>query len=138
MSGQQITTPSERDALPAGIVVLDSQGTIAARHPSGVGVVFGDERPFPWHVLALPLTVLYRPDAPRPGETFSGKVTAAQFVGDGPKLCATCVEESDGCCDCCSEPSTPGVYLTVRLDDDEARVRSGHVVVTFIESGSGQ
>ncbi len=56
-----ITTAEERDALPAEVIVLDAQGTIACRHYSGLGVVFGDDRPFTWTSLALPLTVIWRP-----------------------------------------------------------------------------
>lgn len=55
---EEITTPEGRDAVPAGGMVRSADGTIACRHPSGVGVVFGDERPFDWSVLRLPLTVI--------------------------------------------------------------------------------
>lgn len=55
---RKITTAEERDALPAGIVVRSARGTVAARHESGVGVLFGDERPFDWRYLEIPLTVL--------------------------------------------------------------------------------
>lgn len=54
-----VSTVEERGALPAGVVVCAASGTIACRHHSGVGVVFGDERPFPWHALTLPLTILH-------------------------------------------------------------------------------
>lgn len=57
-----VATEEARDALPAGVVVRSAQGSVACRHHSGVGVVFGDERPFPWDSLALPLTVLYTPE----------------------------------------------------------------------------
>lgn len=53
-----VETVEARDALPAGTVVRSAAGTIACRHKSGVGVVFGDERPFDWSLLAAPLTVL--------------------------------------------------------------------------------
>lgn len=56
-----IETDAELNDVPAGIVVRAKDGTIAARHPSGVGVVFGDDRPFPWSVLRAPATVLYEP-----------------------------------------------------------------------------
>lgn len=57
-----ITTAAELDALPVGSVVRSEVGTIACRYDETRGVVFGDERPFPWHVIARPATVLYRPD----------------------------------------------------------------------------
>lgn len=56
-----VTTEEDREALPAGIIVRSATGTIACRHFSGVGVIFGDERPFPWESLTLPLTVIYIP-----------------------------------------------------------------------------
>ena len=59
----EVTTIEERDALPAGVVVRSAGGTIACRHHSGMGVAFGDERPFSWSALALPLTVLWAPGA---------------------------------------------------------------------------
>jgi hypothetical protein len=54
-----VSTIEELGALPAGVIVHSADGTIACRHHSGVGVVFGDERPFRWDVLSLPLTVLF-------------------------------------------------------------------------------
>lgn len=66
----KVTTEAERDELPAGVIVLSADGTIACRHHSGVGVVFGDERPFPWEVLALPLTLIPIPaDSPTSGSS---------------------------------------------------------------------
>ena len=56
-----ITSPQQRDELPAGVIVKSAAGTIACRHPSGVGVVFGDERPIDWARLALPITILITP-----------------------------------------------------------------------------
>jgi hypothetical protein len=55
---QVITTDAERQALPPGTIVRDADGTIACRHTTGVGIVFGDERTFPWDALPLPLTVI--------------------------------------------------------------------------------
>ncbi len=57
-----ITSPQQRDQLPAGVIVQSADGTIACRHTRGVGVVFGDERPFPWDRLSLPITILMNPD----------------------------------------------------------------------------
>lgn len=56
-----VATEDDRDALPPGVIVRSATGTIACRHFSGVGVIFGDERPFPWKSLTLPLTVIYIP-----------------------------------------------------------------------------
>ena len=57
-----------------------SDGTIACRHYSGQGVAFGDERLFPWDRLALPLTVLYRPDQPTPTVKLSAKAVAESLA----------------------------------------------------------
>lgn len=55
--------------LPVGTVVLSASGTIACRvedHPDHArGVVFGDERTFPWNLLSLPVTVLHHPKQDR-------------------------------------------------------------------------
>jgi len=59
---EQITTAEELDALPVGSVVRSAADTIAARYDSQRGVVFGDDRSFPWSNLNLPATVLYRPE----------------------------------------------------------------------------
>ena len=61
-----ITTAAGLDALPIGSVVRSSAGTIGCRYDERRGLVFGDDRCFPWtgH-LAFPLTVLYRPDQPQ-------------------------------------------------------------------------
>lgn len=57
--GDVIRTAEGRDALPAGIVVLSGEGSLAGRYNDEYGVVLGDERPFPWRALDLPLVVLY-------------------------------------------------------------------------------
>ena len=57
-----VTTVKELDALPLGVVVLSNAGTIACRASEMTrGVVFGDDRSFPWVKLALPATVLWAP-----------------------------------------------------------------------------
>lgn len=60
MSETLIETEAERDALPRGCIVRSAGGTIACRYDATRGVVFGDERPFPWSSLQLPLTVIYQ------------------------------------------------------------------------------
>lgn len=57
----EITTADELDALPTGVVVRSSAGTIAARFDHAHGVLFGDSRTFRWKLLALPAEVLYDP-----------------------------------------------------------------------------
>ena len=53
-----ITTLDDLLSLPVGAVVRSSAGTIACRADLAHGVVFGDERPFSWVLLALPATVI--------------------------------------------------------------------------------
>lgn len=57
-----ITTVEELDRLPVGVVVRSAEGTIACRFDATRGVVFGDDRPFPWLRLALTARVLWTPD----------------------------------------------------------------------------
>lgn len=57
-----ITTPHQRDQLPPGVIVRSVDGTVACRHTSGVGTVFGDDRPFPWERLTLPLMIILNED----------------------------------------------------------------------------
>lgn len=59
-----ITTAEERAALPPGCVVRSGAGSIACRFDVQLGVLFGDDCPFPWSALELPLTVLWHPDQP--------------------------------------------------------------------------
>jgi len=56
-----VTTAMELEAVPRGVVLRSKAGTIAARFDALSGVVFGNERPFPWGVLDLPAVVLYDP-----------------------------------------------------------------------------
>lgn len=64
-----ITTTTQLEAVPVGHVVRSAAGTIAARFDQDRGVVFGDNRPFPWIALELPATVLWPLPAPtvKPG-----------------------------------------------------------------------
>lgn len=50
--------------VPDGSIVRSKAGTIACRFDYGTGVVFGDDRPFPWGSLQLPVTVLWSPPDP--------------------------------------------------------------------------
>lgn len=61
-----ISTDEELDAVPVGAIVRSSAGTIACRFDSTHGVVFGDERPFPWRKLALDALLLWHPGWERP------------------------------------------------------------------------
>lgn len=54
-----ITTDEELSGtVPDGTIVESAVGTIACRYDYGAGVVFGDDRPFPWQTLLLPVTVV--------------------------------------------------------------------------------
>lgn len=53
-----VATAEDLDALPFGTVVRSDAGTIATKCGFTLGVVFGDERPFPWRYLDLPVTVM--------------------------------------------------------------------------------
>lgn len=61
LSTPEIATLEQLRAIPVGTVVLSAAGTIACRYDQDHGVVFGDERPFPWEALhkEFPLQVLY-------------------------------------------------------------------------------
>lgn len=61
LEARTIRTVHQLDALPRGIVVESNSGTIAAHYGDRRGVVFGDERPFNWQSLALPVVVLWHP-----------------------------------------------------------------------------
>lgn len=56
-----VETAEELEALPHRVIVESSAGSIAARFDDEHGVIFGDDRPFPWMRLALPVTVLRMP-----------------------------------------------------------------------------
>ena len=53
-----ITTVEQLDRVPAGAIVQSAAGSIACRFDDRNGVVFGDDRPFPWHKLALPALLI--------------------------------------------------------------------------------
>jgi hypothetical protein len=59
-----IDTKDQLYALPRGVVLYSTTGTIAARFDADRGVVFGDDRPIRWGDLALPAVVLWHPDRP--------------------------------------------------------------------------
>lgn len=56
-----ITTVEDLDRVPSGAIVRSSAGSIACRFDGRNGVVFGDDRPFPWHRLAFPAILLWSP-----------------------------------------------------------------------------
>ncbi len=56
-----IETQFGLEAVAIGVVVRSSSGTIATRFDSTRGVIFGDDRSFPWKRLSLPVTVLWQP-----------------------------------------------------------------------------
>ena len=55
-------TQRDLDDAPIGTVVRAADGTIAARYDRQRGVVFGDDRPFPWKVLQAPAVTLWPRD----------------------------------------------------------------------------
>jgi hypothetical protein len=55
-------TQKDLDDAPVGTVVRAADGTIAARYDRQRGVVFGDDRPFPWKVLQAPAVTLWPRD----------------------------------------------------------------------------
>lgn len=59
---QVITTLEGLREVPVGAIVRSAAGTIACRHSERYGVLFGDDRPFVWPVLGLPVTVLWTPE----------------------------------------------------------------------------
>ncbi|MCV7175101.1 hypothetical protein [Mycolicibacterium sphagni] len=64
-----VTTATQLESLPPESIVKTDGGSIACRHYDRVhGVVFGDDRPFKWSVLAaeLPGYLMRHPDWPRP------------------------------------------------------------------------
>lgn len=58
----KVETEAELELVPVGAIVRSEAGTIALRFDGVNGVVFGDDRPFRWHLLALPVTVLWTPN----------------------------------------------------------------------------
>lgn len=60
-TARHIETNSELHAVEPGTVVRATDGTIAARFNKTHGVVFGDDRPFPWIVLRAPAEILFDP-----------------------------------------------------------------------------
>ncbi|CAN5734382.1 hypothetical protein BH09ACT7_BH09ACT7_45670 [soil metagenome] len=62
LEARTISTVEELDRLPVGVVVRSAEGTIACRFDATRGVVFGDDRPFPWLRLASTARVLWTPD----------------------------------------------------------------------------
>lgn len=61
-AADRIETIAELERVPWSAVVRSDAGTIACRFDANNGVVFGDDRPFPWLKLALPAQVIWRPD----------------------------------------------------------------------------
>lgn len=56
-----VATAEELADLPRGVVVRSSSGTIASKFDTDRGVVFGDDRSFPWSKLSLPCKILWHP-----------------------------------------------------------------------------
>lgn len=58
----KVLTAEELAAAPRGTIVRAADDTIACRFDDQLGVVFGDDRPFPWSVLRAPAMVLWMPE----------------------------------------------------------------------------
>lgn len=58
---QVIETAEDLAAVERGTIVHNSDGTIACRFDEQYGVVFGDDRPFPWSILTPPVFVVWSP-----------------------------------------------------------------------------
>ena len=56
-----VESAEQLNAVPRGAIVRSASGTIACRFDATRGVVFGDDRSFPWAKLALPVRVLWTP-----------------------------------------------------------------------------
>ncbi|WP_280389281.1 hypothetical protein [Nocardia wallacei] len=61
-----IQTTEEMAAVPPGTIVRAADGTVACRHPSGFGVLFGHGTPFDWSLLSPPAVVLLHGDLTLP------------------------------------------------------------------------
>lgn len=60
-----LATAEELWSVPIGTVVRTAVGTIACRYDNTRGVVFGDNRTFPWTALAVPAEMLWHPGGQR-------------------------------------------------------------------------
>ncbi|WP_299091895.1 hypothetical protein [uncultured Microbacterium sp.] len=65
LADSEISTVAQLQDVPIGTIVRSAAGTIASRFDQDNGVVFGDDRPFPWEMLQLPVTVVLTADAAR-------------------------------------------------------------------------
>lgn len=111
-----VTTAAELEALPVGVVVRSSAGSIACRWDGDPtrGVIFGRSGSFPWSDLALPVTVLWRPDAAALTEVQAGAGEGEPWCSDD---CAAdehghCVSEAIGCKCSCHESTDPAAAAT--------------------------
>ncbi len=148
-----ITTAAELDALPDAATIawlaFDPETDGPSVWVKSNGAWFGngclDSDPVEYlldqELHPGPLTVLYRPDqqptAQPTVEQYAGRAVAVEFSRGEPLECGDC----DDCCQCCDadRPNPEGTYVTVRLDDSNARVRFGRLTVIYdrIEADHG-
>ena len=69
LADSEISTLEQLRAVPIGTIVRSSAGTIACRFDHDNGVVFGDERPVPWEMLQLPVSVVLTAEQARGATT---------------------------------------------------------------------
>lgn len=68
-------------------------------------------------------------------QVLTGRVVTAEFSDGIQRHCANC--DGEDCCDCCEEMHqgrAAGAYMTIRLDDPDARIGIGPVTVTYEEA----
>jgi len=80
-----VNTKEELNDLPVGVVVQSYSDTIACKASDDLGVVFGDDRVFPWEILTLPVTVLYLPGRDLFREAIDEAVTSMYHPEFGSK-----------------------------------------------------
>lgn len=69
-------------------------------------------------------------------ESFPGFVTGIEFSDGRPRKCGNC----DDCCPCyddVTDVKSAGIYVTIRLGDDAARVRFGPATLSYGDAETG-
>ena len=59
---QAVVSKQQLMELPVATIVRAFDGTVACRATVELGVVFGDERTFPWKILPLPVLIMPLPE----------------------------------------------------------------------------
>ena len=68
-------------------------------------------------------------------ESFPGFVTGIEFSDGRPRKCGNC----DDCCPCydVTDVKSAGIYVTIRLGDDAARVQFGPATLSYGDAETG-